>query len=166
MITLTKRPTLTTDYRKLNNVVEFDQVWEVLPGGVVVDGPADLYAPTVYDDECDTAGWELVDGYSGKYGYTGSVMHESETFSGYMARDTINTPGIYALVVCYSTNIGCPACGEFPDYCQGHGTIGDPEGAAVMVKHYNNDHSTCDPFAECVEPNVSGWALARFTEGN
>lgn len=29
----------------------------------------------------------------------------------------------------------CPVCGEFPDYCQGHGEIGDPEGYALLVKY-------------------------------
>jgi hypothetical protein len=26
----------------------------------------------------------------------------------------------------------CPACGDFIDYCQGHGEIGDPEGYAII----------------------------------
>jgi len=26
----------------------------------------------------------------------------------------------------------CPACGNFIDYCQGHGEIGDPEGYAII----------------------------------
>ena len=26
----------------------------------------------------------------------------------------------------------CPACGDFIDYCQGHGEIGDPEGYAIL----------------------------------
>ena len=25
-----------------------------------------------------------------------------------------------------------PACGDFIDYCQGHGEIGDPEGYAII----------------------------------
>lgn len=34
-----------------------------------------------------------------------------------------------ALWVAWET---CPACGALPDYCQGHGEIGDPEGAAIL----------------------------------
>ena len=38
----------------------------------------------------------------------------------------------------------CPACGEFISYCQGHGTIGDPAGAAILIAHDAGDHSNCD----------------------
>jgi hypothetical protein len=31
----------------------------------------------------------------------------------------------------------CPACGEYPDYCQGHGAIGDPVGYAIL--HADDD---------------------------
>jgi len=37
----------------------------------------------------------------------------------------------------------CPACGEFPDYCQGHGEIGDPAGRAILDKHDQGDHADC-----------------------
>ena len=37
----------------------------------------------------------------------------------------------------------CPACGEWIDYCQGHGNIGDPEGAKVLEMHDEGDHSLC-----------------------
>lgn len=39
----------------------------------------------------------------------------------------------------------CPACGEPIDYCQGHGEIGDPVGARILVQHDDGDHSDCDP---------------------
>lgn len=39
----------------------------------------------------------------------------------------------------------CPVCGEFIDYCQGHGEIGDPEGFSIMVRHDEGDHMDCDP---------------------
>lgn len=39
----------------------------------------------------------------------------------------------------------CPVCGEFIDYCQGHGEIGDPEGARILAQHDDDDHSECDP---------------------
>ena len=37
----------------------------------------------------------------------------------------------------------CPACGDFIDYCQGHGEIGDPVGAAILEAHDNDDHGQC-----------------------
>ena len=39
---------------------------------------------------------------------------------------------------------GCPACGDPIDYCQGHGEIGDPIGAAILQAHYDrDDHTMC-----------------------
>jgi hypothetical protein len=43
----------------------------------------------------------------------------------------------------------CPACGEFIDYCQGHGMVGDPVGLRILVAHNNDDHSLCHVRAEC-----------------
>lgn len=37
----------------------------------------------------------------------------------------------------------CPACGEFIDYCQGHGDIGDPDGADILKAHDNGIHDAC-----------------------
>lgn len=39
----------------------------------------------------------------------------------------------------------CPACGQPIDYCQGHGEIGDPEGARILEQHDDGDHSDCHP---------------------
>lgn len=40
----------------------------------------------------------------------------------------------------------CPACGDYIDYCQGHGPIGDPEGARIIEQHYEADqHQDCHP---------------------
>lgn len=47
----------------------------------------------------------------------------------------------------------CPACGALmPDYCQGHGLIGDPMGATILDQHDDGDHSLCltDDDGECV----------------
>ena len=38
----------------------------------------------------------------------------------------------------------CVACGELIDYCMGHGTMGDPEGAAVLAWHDLEVHTLCD----------------------
>jgi hypothetical protein len=39
----------------------------------------------------------------------------------------------------------CPACGDPIDYCSGHGDIGDPDGAAILAAHDDDDHSRCHP---------------------
>lgn len=39
----------------------------------------------------------------------------------------------------------CPACGDVIDYCQGHGEIGDPIGAAVLAAHDMGRHRDCHP---------------------
>ena len=43
----------------------------------------------------------------------------------------------------------CPACGDPMDYCQGHGPIGDPAGAAILDAHDNGDHSDCHWASDC-----------------
>lgn len=37
----------------------------------------------------------------------------------------------------------CVACGEYIDYCQGHGEIGDPYGASILRKHEYGNHTEC-----------------------
>ncbi|QGH79325.1 hypothetical protein KNU78_gp82 [Gordonia phage Sukkupi] len=39
----------------------------------------------------------------------------------------------------------CVVCGDVVDYCQGHGSIGDPDGAAVLRAHDDEDHTRCHP---------------------
>ena len=42
----------------------------------------------------------------------------------------------------------CPACGDIlPDYCAGHGDIGDPRGAAILERHDDGGHGACHPLA-------------------
>lgn len=43
----------------------------------------------------------------------------------------------------------CPACGDLPDYCQGHGEIGDPDGHAVLAAHDEGHHDACHEAAGC-----------------
>ena len=45
----------------------------------------------------------------------------------------------------------CPACGEFIDYCQGHGEIGDPDGFATLLAHDDGEHSACAWGVDCDE---------------
>lgn len=37
----------------------------------------------------------------------------------------------------------CPACGDDIQHCQGHGEIGDPDGAAILALHDDGNHSRC-----------------------
>jgi hypothetical protein len=50
----------------------------------------------------------------------------------------------------------CPACGEWSQYCQGHGEMGDPAGYAILNMHDDEDHSECHENSDCspyyVEP--------------
>lgn len=44
----------------------------------------------------------------------------------------------------YTIEGRCPACGDPIDYCQGHGEIGDPEGAIALRYHDEHDnHAYC-----------------------
>jgi hypothetical protein len=44
--------------------------------------------------------------------------------------------------ICEDTSV-CPACGDPFDYCQGHGLIGDPDGAIVLAQHDQGIHTGC-----------------------
>jgi hypothetical protein len=39
----------------------------------------------------------------------------------------------------------CPVCGDFSDYCLGHGEIGDPAGFAILTSHDAGNHDDCHP---------------------
>lgn len=41
----------------------------------------------------------------------------------------------------------CPACGDLIDFCQGHGSIGDPDGRAILDAHDADNHESCHPEA-------------------
>lgn len=43
----------------------------------------------------------------------------------------------------------CPACGEFADYCQGHGEIGDPDGHEILSNHDDGKHGDCHYKSDC-----------------
>lgn len=85
----------------LNDIMDFDHIVEVHTDGSITDGPANLYAPSLYDGDLDDSRWELLTGYSGQYGYSGPIMHNSEYIGGGMERDILSTPGVYVALVCY-----------------------------------------------------------------
>lgn len=94
------------DPDKLNDLMQFDHVIEVHEDGTVTE-PSGIYAPDVYDHDTDNPAvegfrddkWELLNGFSGQYSYSGPVMHPSEYIGGGLARYILETPGIYVAVV-------------------------------------------------------------------
>lgn len=43
----------------------------------------------------------------------------------------------------YEDDVRCPACGDTPQYCQGHGEMGDPRGYAILECHDGGEHDEC-----------------------
>jgi hypothetical protein len=94
----------------LSDVMEFDRVIQVCQDGSVVE-VRNLYAPNVYTSEISPDHWELEElygdwmwftyGYTGQHGYNGPEMHSSEYIGGRLARDILETPGIYCAVEVY-----------------------------------------------------------------
>lgn len=85
----------------LNHLMEFDHVIQVNEDGSVTE-PRDIHAPELYDGLlASSAGWRLMDGYSGQYCYSGPMMHQSEYIGGRMALDILDTPGYYVALVNY-----------------------------------------------------------------
>jgi hypothetical protein len=80
--------------------MEFDHVIRVNEDGSISDVRG-IYAPSLCDDELDSARWELLDGYSGQYNYSGPIMHNSEYIGGSLERDIRETPGVYVALVSY-----------------------------------------------------------------
>ena len=39
----------------------------------------------------------------------------------------------------------CPACGDWIDFCQGHGPSGDPVGYVILTAHDDGIHAGCNP---------------------
>jgi hypothetical protein len=89
----------------LNIMVEFDCPFTIIEDGVLIDAPRDVYAPELYgcsDGTVETVdGWTLLSGYTGQYGYSGPIMHNSEFIGGRLADDILSTPGTYVALICY-----------------------------------------------------------------
>jgi hypothetical protein len=79
--------------------VEFDTVFEVTEEGALIERP-DLYAPMLLENELDSDKWRLWShGYTGQYGYRGPIMHNSEILAGGIAKDLLDEPGVYTVLV-------------------------------------------------------------------
>ena len=85
----------------LNDVMELDHVIRVHADGTVSDVD-DFHAPELSEGELLDRRWEFFStGYTGQYGYSGPIMHDSEYIGGGLARDILATPGVYVAVACY-----------------------------------------------------------------
>jgi hypothetical protein len=91
-----------TKARALDDQMDFDHVVRVHTDGTVTDALT-VSAPELYDDELSSQDWQLMDGYSGQYGYSGPIMHASEFIGEGLARDILATPGLYVALVDYAT---------------------------------------------------------------
>lgn len=94
---------------ELNSFMEFDSVI-YSDGNGNIESVTGIYAPNLYYFETsegkwelseDIAPWELMNGYSGQYSYSGPIMHTSEFIGGKMARDILEQEGYYVAVVAY-----------------------------------------------------------------
>lgn len=104
---------LDRDPMALNKIMEFDHVIFVDEDGAVFDGLPELYPPALYVTEGGTeifepgdAGWTLLTGYTGQYGYGDQVMHPSEFVGGDLARDILERPGWYVAIVAETLDDG------------------------------------------------------------
>jgi hypothetical protein len=124
----------------------------------VTDAGTDVYAPTLYDDELDSDRWELLDGYSGQYGYSGPVMHPSEFIGGGMARDILATPGTYVAVAAYySAEFTHETCGAGSVQCRHCDATIEPDGNGAWIGE-SNEPGNHDP----EDQEADGWAVARL----
>lgn len=135
-------------HRTLSDMMEFDHVIEVRHDGAIVDR-ADVWAPELHDGElCTSADWNLLDGFSGQYRYSGPMMHQSEFIGGYMERYIRENPGLYVSLVSH------PACDEDCEFCDGDGCeptewavayimADDPDAEVPGIEHHLTGVSFC-----------------------
>jgi len=96
--------------------MQFDHVIRVNEDGTVTENVPNVWAPEINlfgdsegqidrDSEADMVadvagqGWQLMDGWSGQYSYSGPIMHPSEFVGGGLEDYILETPGYYATVV-------------------------------------------------------------------
>lgn len=136
----------------INELMSFDHVVAVMPDGRVIDTDEkfnliDVRVPEVYidyegpfaeaqiSDQNDrdmvgyfkSQGWEVLNGYSNQYGYSGPIMHVSESIGGGLEDRIREEPGFWvALTVEISPNEDDP---EHED----NGGNGESEAAGWIV---------------------------------
>lgn len=82
--------------------------------------------PVHVADQDNRDGWGIV-------GWDGSSNYEEHTACDHCGRVLVEGEPVAS----------CPACGQPIDYCQGHGEIGDPEGALILAAHDEGNHQWC-----------------------
>lgn len=126
----------------LNEVMDFGRVIEVKADGTVEfrnEFHSEMFDVTSYLRDAETwdweteislpEGWSLMNGYSGQQGYRGPEMHTSEFIGGGMARDILETPGLYVALTVESD------CGYKLDTCDPEvGCDCQPDGWVVATK--------------------------------
>ena len=85
----------------LNNIMEFDTVWQVDTEQGIMIRRCDIVEPNYWNDWMGD-GWSALNGFSGQYGYRGPVMHSSEYIGGRMAETILESDGLYVPVVAYA----------------------------------------------------------------
>ena len=99
------RRTVTED--TLSEEMEFDHIVYSHGDGTISDAHT-MRSPYVYVAELEDGTWveeamdepwDLVDGFSGQYGYSGPHMHASEYIGGGLARHILETAGFYVVTV-------------------------------------------------------------------
>ena len=107
-----------TDPDKLNALMEFDHPIYVKEGVATDVHPSlkDVYPPYYYEAELQDDSWEEFSyGYTWQYGVA-NPMHNSEFIGGQLAKDILDTDGIYVALVCYwDCDENCENIGECHD---------------------------------------------------
>jgi hypothetical protein len=119
----------------LNSIMQFDHII-ISHGDGTIDDETNITrllsgvlprSPELIDGhlsviEQDLNGWELLDGYSGQFGYRGPIMHSSEFIGGKMADHILENAGYYVAIVAETSDVT-------PD-----GEAIEPDGWAVAYK--------------------------------
>lgn len=119
--------------RDLSAAMEFDACYRVHADGTMTDVMDAPYVEMIDGELSAPDGWRLMTGYTGQHGYNGPSMHSSEFIGGRMARDILETPGLYIVVADYPTGCAEGECEECEDGGSGecdHGS-GEPDGWGV-----------------------------------
>lgn len=134
MTTLTNRRIVEPD--ALDAALSLDGLPVYSHGDGTLSDARDVGYPDALDavDGCP-APWEPMTGYTGQHGYSGPHMHPSEYVGGALARDILDTPGLY---VCVTVDYGpCDADPDTVEPCAGcvEGTGCDAAHEAWAVLH-------------------------------
>ena len=126
--------------KPLNEIMEFDHIIRVNEDGTIdenldmsVSDQGSYFDLAVDQDGNDifemSAGWELLKGFTGQYGYNGPVMHPSEFIGGGLERHIRENPGYYVALVVNALEDHCDYCAD----CESQ-ISDEPAGWAVAYK--------------------------------